>query len=405
METTKQILNKLLLLFILFILSYNCSSQDKNFYLNKAKAEIYYKNYDKALIDVNKFIGLNKNNYESFKLRGNIYILLNKIDLAINDLNKANNIKKNSSNYLLAQAYCVKQDWEKANNYLTKYLEQKNKILQSEVFLCSYFNEFSKTKYWKNIWKKNWYNNSDYFYQNINYLIKNKKYTDALNQLDEKINKKKKYKDLYYRSIILYNLNDYKNSLKSINQAIKISHKEILIELRGKIYLKLKKPKKAINDFLWVKNSDKNNINVLFLLSQAYYKAKKNDKAALSIEDYLNYYYKNDTALGLAGDIYYSKEEFFKSIKYFNRAIEINVKNGNYYKGRGKDFYITQSYKFAIQDFSVALDINPKDGEIYYLRGLSFYNINDTKNACLDWKNAMDNKYTDAYAYIKLNCQ
>ena len=399
------ILNKKILIIILTLSFFSAISQNTDYSYLKAKAELYYKNYDNALKNANNAIGTDKNNYRNYLLRGEIYLNQNKTTLALKDFEKANKLKPNSANFYIARTYSKNKNWENTDKYLRLYLKQKNKLPKTKVFLCKDFSEFSKTKYWKQIWKNDWYSTNDMFYQTINYLIDNEKYITALEQLDVKINNKKRYNDLYYKALILYKLNDYKNSLKSINTAIKLSRKEKLYILRGNIYLSINKPKKAVNDFLSAEKSNKYNIHTQFLLAKAYYKAKKYDDAAITIDDYLQYYYKNDTALGLAGDIYYKKEEFFKSIKYYNKAIELNVKNGNYYEGRGRDFYITQSYRFAIKDFSVALDINPKNGEIYYLRGIAFLNIDDIKNACIDWKNAMDNKYTDAYEYIRLNCQ
>ncbi len=402
---TKLVLNKIILI-LFFVLSFTpVISQNNDFPYLKAKSEFEYKNYDNALKNINNAIGINNKNYLNYLLRAKIYLKQNKINLAIKDLEKSNYLKNNSANFLLSRAYSLNNNYIKADKYLRLYLKQKNKLPKPKVFLCKDFDKFNKTKYWNDIWKKNWYSSIDMFYQTINYLINNQKYTEALEQLDVRINKKKRYKDLYYKSLILYKLNDYSNSLKNIKIAVKLSRKEELYILRGKIYLKLNKPKKAVNDFLFAEKLNKYNIHIKFLLSKSYYNAKKYDYAASTINDYLQFYYKNDTALGLAGDIYYKKEEFFKSIKYYNKAIKLNVKNGNYYEGRGRDFYITQAYKFAIKDFSVALDINPKNGEIYYLRGISFFNLDDLKNACADWKNAMDNKYTDAYNYIRLNCQ
>ncbi len=406
MVMIKQILNKNLIFLIFFTLSgFWGFTQNNNFSYLKAKAEYEYKNMDIALKNINNAIGIDKNNYKNYILRGKIYIEQNKLDLAINDFNKANKLKPNSAFFYLAQAYSKKHDYKNTDKYLRLYLKQQNKLPKSQVFLCKNLKEFSKTKYWKEIWKNDWYSKKDIFYQTINYLISNQNYTEALEQLDKQINQKKRYKDLYYKSLILYKLNDYKTSLKNINTAIKLSRKEELYVLRGKIFLKLKKPKRAVNDFLYAYKKNSYNAKTLFLLSQAYYQAKKYTDAATTIDEYIKYYYKNDTAYGLAGDIYYKKEEFFKSIIYYNKAIELNVKNGSYYEGRGKDFFITQSYKFAIKDFSVALDINPKNGEIYYLRGISYLNTYDLKNACSDWKSAMDYKYTDAYEYIRLNCQ
>ncbi|RLD49573.1 MAG: hypothetical protein DRI94_10920, partial [Bacteroidetes bacterium] len=118
MEMTKLILNKKILVIIFVMSFFSGISQNIDYSYLKAKSEFYYKNYNKALKNINNAIGIDKNNYRNYLLRGKIYLKQTKFDFAIKDFTKSNKLKQNSSNFYKAKAYCQIKDWENTNKYL-----------------------------------------------------------------------------------------------------------------------------------------------------------------------------------------------------------------------------------------------------------------------------------------------
>ncbi len=391
---------------LLVILSFNAKAQEEINYFCKAQVELEYNNLDSALIAINNSIGTANQDYSKYIFRGNIYYNQHKYDLAINDYKKSNNLKTNSADFELSRLYTTLNIFDTACLYIETHLKSKYRKASPIILNDSIFSKLEEYKKWKEIWKNDWYNKTEQDFQEIEFHIKNENNLRALELLDKLLSKKKRAKAYYYRSLVFYNLTDYKNSLSDIDAAIRQQSKNAdYFTHKGEILLKLKKYKKAQSTFLYIERYFPEEVKNYKSLAKIFLLNGKSIEASIRIKKYLKYYYKDAEAYGINGEIEYLNEEFFKAIISYNKALELDPRNYKYWNGRGDSFLITRAFNLAIKDYSNALDINPQWGKTFYNRGLAYYNIGSKTKACSDWKNAMKYQYTDAYNQLYLHCQ
>ena len=90
----------------------------------KGKANIELENYDKAIIDLTKALELNTDYAIGLYNRGICYYMAHKIELAIQDLEKAKsyNAEFDSIDYYLGGSYCFLENFEKRIDHFSRHL-------------------------------------------------------------------------------------------------------------------------------------------------------------------------------------------------------------------------------------------------------------------------------------------
>lgn len=98
-----------------------------NVFLNRGNVNFKNNKYQEALEDFSKAIDLNPDNAQIYIARSAVYIVLKDIPLALNDLQEALTLLPDSHivNCKIADAYAMKNDYEKSEYYYKKAIELK----------------------------------------------------------------------------------------------------------------------------------------------------------------------------------------------------------------------------------------------------------------------------------------
>ncbi|MCK4662251.1 MAG: tetratricopeptide repeat protein [Bacteroidales bacterium] len=399
-------LTKPKLLIILLFFNLNIFPQEINDLYFKAYSNKEYKNYENAITYYSKAIKNNPNNHLYFIEKGECYYLLNNYNKAINDFHEANKIKPDIADYYIAKCYAKLKNNDTTIIYLEKHLESKYKLYKSQIRLDKDFIEISKTKQWENLWKKDWYNKYENLLADAQYLIKKNKLNDALDIVNDIIDRRTKWHKAYIirAQIYVYEKN-YKLAIEDYNTAIKYRKRNDNYYLyRAKAFYNLGKYKKALSDYSTALKLNQYNLNYYLQKSETEYFLKKYESSLSDINIYITYFNTDDKAISLCGKIHFEMGNYLKALEYFNKAIELNPSEIEYLISRADTYLATKTYKYAEQDYSMILDISPFLGKVYYNRGIARQNLNNTKGACRDWEKARMYKYLDADKYLMKHC-
>ncbi len=216
--------------------------------INKA---IYHKNqkeYIESLWELNSVLKINKRYHKAYFLKGEIFAEVGNYKDAIKNYSKAIKLKPKNPTYLIARA----EIYAKAKKY-KKAKEDYNISIQQNP---------------KNI---------HLYYKRALILNELKQYQAALNDMDTYFKYYNNSEVNYFYGIILYNSEDYINSLKYFNLAIEKDNSVVkYYYARANAYLKTRTFEYAIEDYNTVLDRSPKNTEIYLLLGIT--KLEQNDK-------------------------------------------------------------------------------------------------------------------------------
>jgi len=167
-------------------------------------------------------------------------INIGKTDEAIEYFKKLSEIDITEGSFGLARCYALKNNTVDAVKQLRIHLKNKDKHTRSSIILDKYFLGLKETEEWKELWKEDWYNKYDNMYAEAYFLIKDNKNSDALDVLDDLIDRKPRFAKAYALRADIYDENkDYKNAIDDYTTAINLKRKNDKYYLnRANIYIK-----------------------------------------------------------------------------------------------------------------------------------------------------------------------
>ena len=193
-------------------------------------------------------------------------------------------------------------------------------------------------------------------------------------------------KDLFGENVCWqYAVNDYKeasarlqseeytSAFELIGKALKLCPDSVrYLIVRGRCYLGLAKPEKALADLdLAIKLSPNGN-------AEASYQR---------------------------GMTFYGKENYQQAADDFSKAIQLNSKFTDAYLYRANSYVETGDQKDALADYDQAIVLRPEGGFAYFKRGLLKQLMKDKKGACKDLKKSVSLGYTEANSYVAAGCK
>lgn len=326
-------------------------------YLNESRLKYNIKNYQGALLDLNKSIELNPNFFISYYNRATIKLKLRDYKRSIDDCNKAIDI---IPNFVLA--------------YNIRGLA-KNGI---------------------------------------------KDFKGAINDFDKAIKIDNNFALAYGgRGIVKSSLKDIEGAISDFDKAIKIDSKNyIFFVSRGGIKFFSGLKKEGCQDFQKAKELGFSDAQILInkfcnssktakeYFESALIKGKSKDyKGALTnYNKAIEINPKLVIALNNRGNIKSDLKDYKGAISDFNKALVINPKNIFAYTNRGLAKAKIKDYSGAISDFTKAISLDPKDISSYMGRGLTQQMTGNKKQACSDWSKARELGYERAYLFINKYC-
>ena len=275
------------------------------------------------------------------------------------------------------------------------------------------------------------------YFKFAKFKFDNGDFTESKDFLDKALSEDSLYVNaLYLRAETNYQLGNYYNSIKDINNILKIE--EIATSFTGNYYLTRGKSHLALNDitnatadFDRTYELSANEAEVYFykakieLATSNFFKALENLKEAIQINPNNPTYYAFRTeinivhlkplrdsrgyydilddinlAIALAPDNYqyYQIRSSFLNVmgnsndaeEDYDKMIELSPLVDKAYTERGVINMNKYEYKSAVKDFTKSILINPDDERNYRYRGLCYNNVNNYSDAYEDFSKSID---------------
>jgi predicted O-linked N-acetylglucosamine transferase (SPINDLY family) len=303
--------------------------------------KIQLKQFEEAIVWLNKAIVINPNNHSVFNNLGVCYKELEKYPEALNNFNAALKIKPD-----YAEVY---------NNLgiIYKFLENYKDAIKNYNEAIKLKPEYAEA-----------YNNLGLIY------LKQEKFEMAKNLFEQATKLKPSYFEAYN------NLGNVYKNLKNYNYSIKYY---ILALKFNKNYLE------AIN-----------NLGVIYLNQEQFDEAKNLFVQAIKIKpDYTE-------AINNLGTVYLNQEQFDEAKNLFEQAIKIKPDYTEAINNLGLVFLQLKDLKKAKINIDKALILNNNFQNCYVALGYYFQSIEDHKNAELNYKRAIEIKGKDVSVYLAL---
>ncbi|MFC2152568.1 tetratricopeptide repeat protein [Bacteroidota bacterium] len=252
----------------------------------------------------------------------------------------------------------------------------------------------------------NYYSQTEKQLYQVDRLIEDNKYTQALFIVDEMITRNSNIAQCYYlKSKIHYFEKDFQGALKSINLAIELkkSSPDYLkhrIEINGV----LNEFDKAIVDINKLIRLEPYQIDHYIVKANLLFKTKQFDKAIELTNSILEILPEDPDVLYLSSKTYFMKDEYLEALKTINEALQ-KKSDKAFYELRGDIYSATKTYIYAVQDYSMFLDIEPYNGNIYSKKGLARLRLGDKKGACSDWEKGKRYGSYEAVNYLEKYCK
>ncbi|MCS3901502.1 tetratricopeptide repeat protein [Methanococcus voltae] len=202
----------------------------------------------------------------------------------------------------------------------------------------------------------------------INNLLKNHKYVEALDKLNKIEEFQNKNPDFYTnRGIVYSELKQYDNAINDFTTAIMLKNNDPKLYFnRGTLYKILKKYSEALKDYDMALSLNSKYTDVYLNRGIIYSELKKYDKAiddfttAISIR-------KDSKSYSNRGLIYTKLKMYNNAMEDFNNALNIDYTNTDAYENRGCLYGELKKYNNAMEDFQKADELKNDSNTKYNL--------------------------------------
>lgn len=344
--------------------------------------------YEEAVTCLTNAIAKNQDRDEYFLRRAECLYQLGDYSGALSDLEHTGN--KDIGSLLTACCYARMGEVEQCISYMDRHLRSAYKQPESVILLDPAFTGMENQKQWKELWRREWYDDVEKLAAEANYLIGRKAYIDALelfSQNAEVVNSR--HGLLALRAEVFFRLGNLNNCITDLSAAIeKNTGIPGYYIKRAEAYAIQGKQSKAIQDYTRALQLNPYQFTVHYARSQSYKALNDYEKAGEDMEFLVRYFPDNEKFLYETGRIHYLNNSYLSALKHFNKLLQLSADSAIYFQARGETYLATRIYKYAIMDFSMALDLDPVNNECYLKKGLARFHLGDTEGACIDWDKA-----------------
>ena len=172
-----------------------------------------------------------------------------------------------------------------------------------------------------------------------------------------------------------------------LNSAIKL-HQEGQIEQACIIYNRILK-------------SETDNLDVIYLLAQAYFQSRQFENALVFINKALNISKRADF-YKFIGDIHISSNEFDKSLEAYQKSLELDPSNGEVYYYIGIISHNKGNINDAVKHYQKAIELNPNLIDAYNNLGTLFLAAKEYDTAINYFKQVLNLDKNNINAYFNL---
>ncbi|BAZ02770.1 tetratricopeptide repeat protein [Tolypothrix tenuis PCC 7101] len=211
----------------------------------------------------------------------------------------------------------------------------------------------------------------------------------ALLAIDKAIQKQPKNPILYnQKSLILGDMQEYKEAEAAINEAIKLSPRAVFYTNRGVLYYEQNQWELALTDYtkaIQINPQDaltyNNRGNLYSALNQWKLAFDDYAKAIQMNPQYADAYYNR-------GILYKNQEQWELALADYTQAIRINSQFAQAYNNRGVLYSELKQWELALADYTQAIRINNQHAEAYGNIGLVYAQIGNKQKAIENFQRA-----------------
>jgi tetratricopeptide (TPR) repeat protein len=362
-----------------------------------AQAAIFYqrgdyyrqsKNYDEALININRSIALNDSISTVIATRGSIYQVQKRYDEALKDLNCAVDLDEKDV-WIITSRGCLLstvgnydealKDFKRALELDDKYLWALSQRSQTFRFMGKYDEALMDLNHAISIDDKY---AAAYAYRGVTYARMGKN-EEAIKDLSKAIDLDGKFSwALANRGMVYKNIGNNDAALTDLNRAVELDEKDVyVITFRGYFLTGLKKYPEALEDFNRALTLDSKYSWALAQRSQVYRFMEKYDDAFKDINLALELDGRNAAAYTHRGATYHQIGDYENAIKDFNKALELDDKFLWSITSRARTYRQMKKYDHALLDINRALELGDTSFGLRFNRALIFTKLGKLDDA------------------------
>ncbi|MFH0948067.1 MAG: tetratricopeptide repeat protein [Elusimicrobiota bacterium] len=184
----------------------------------------------------------------------------------------------------------------------------------------------------------------------------------------------------YNRALLFTKQKKYKNALDDVNNALRLNPLlENAYTIRGELYQKMGKVKRAKKDFLTVSEISKS--RTPYLEGLKYFNNETYSESIKFFTKSINLNPCSAETYNIRGLAYLKIGKTNDATNDFNKAIEIDKKFIDAYNNRGTLYAGKCNYVLAMADFNKIIELQPNSPEPYYNIGLLYQVKSDYANS------------------------
>lgn len=396
--------NRFIYILIIILFPVILSSQNIRVRELQTFVDIRQGNYSKAVNLLDILISESPNP-EFYLAKVEVFYELGNYQKALEYCNKLDKLKQFYSSEFKVKIFLSLSDPENAKNALEENLRSKYKIslfdLMNNIEFAGIYN-LGLDQY---ILSGNFYSQTEKQIYQVERLIQDDKYTQALFVVNEILSRNYNIAQAHYlQSKIAYFEGDLHGALQSINSAIELkkSNSEYLKQ-RVTLNKEINEYGVALQDINKIIRIKPYEIDNYIIKADLLFKIENFNTAINLTNSILKILPENPDVLYLSSRSYYKNNDYFEALKAINKSLQIKS-NKDFYELRGDIYSATNTFEYAIRDYSMYLDIEPYNGDIYAKKGFARLKLGDKKGACSDWGKGKRYGSYDAITYLEKYC-
>jgi tetratricopeptide (TPR) repeat protein len=365
-------------------------------------------NYRQAIEDLNRAIEIKPDYVMAYTSRGVAYIYLGNYRQAIEDFNRVIAIRPNYPEAYLNRGLA----YGGLGNY-RQAIEDFNRVIAirpnyPEAYLNRGFAYNGLGNYRQAIEDFNRviairpsyaeaYNNRGLVYGGLG------NYRQAIEDYGRAIKIKPDYADAYYSRGNIYSmLGQYQLAIEDFNKVISLKpdYADAYYN-RGTIYYNLGQKQLAIGDFNKVIHLKPDYANAYYQRGVAYKNMEQNQPAIENFTTAIRLQPANVLAYFNRGTVYNILNQDKQAIDDYNEAIRLNPGYVDAYNSRGITYNKLGEYQLAIKDFTESIKLQPNNPIAYNNRGIAHFKQGDNDLCCSDVQKACSMGFCKGFELFK----
>lgn len=371
----------------------------------KARGLVASGKTDLALDQLSKAINEKKES-SLYLERAEVHFLKDDYSAAISDCNEANAIMLNSGEYSLSKIYAAKGDAATALYHLEMNLNSEFRKSEKVIMSEPAFRPIENTSEWRKFWRNDWYTEGEKGISEIEYNISSGKIDRSKEVLTELKKSPISSEDiLYAESLINYATGKNTEVIKTMAPlAYSGSGNEKYLRILAKAQENSGNASGASATYTEILKMGIADPQLLIRRAECLRKTGETGKAMADLDSYLGIYPDDKIAISLAGKLAAQSGDNMKALEYYSENLRLNPNDPQCYIDRANSYFVSKSWEWAIRDYSMSLDLQPENSDTWLNKGIALLRAGKVEEACHDFKKSFSLGNKKVAGYISTNC-